>query len=182
MQFRYIKDLAMALLFIALIAFAVRLVTYNAKASKVSPQSKHSSESVSDTLRSKIMSIERSIVERKTTVFTVNHDPLRQGNIIKDRFDLAQEWENAQRFAFRPTGTYIDESSGKRLVTVEYNDRIYTAGVGEVIEGRRIVWINEQNVGVSSGGSTQTLTIQPRPQMPDFSQEDRVRQNLDQNY
>lgn len=181
MQFRYLKDLAMALLFIALIAFAIRLVTYNAKMANIPDQSKHTNESVSDTLRARIMSIEESILERKNTVFTVAKDPLRQGNIIKDRFDLAKEFENALRNTFRPTGTYIDEETGKRLVTVEFQDKIYTAGVGDVIEGRRISWINEQNVGIYYGGP-QTLSIQARPEMPDFSEEDLVKQNTDQNY
>ncbi len=181
MQFRYVKDFAIALLFITLLACAIRLVTYNAKAASVPNQSKYTNESVSDTLRAKIMSIESSILERKNTVFTVAYDPLRQGNIIKDRFDLAKEFENALRNTFRPTGTYIAEETGKRLVTVEFQDKIYTAGVGEVIEGRRITWINEQNVGIYYGGP-QTLSIQARPQMPDFSQEDRVRENTDQNY
>ncbi len=181
MQFRYVKDLAMALLFIALIAYAIRLVSFNSQASKVPEKSKYTDESVSDTLRARIMSIEESILERKNTVFTVAHDPLRQGNIIKDRFDLAKEFENALRNTFRPTGTYIDEYTGKRLVTVEYQDKIYTGGVGDVIEGRRITWINEQNVGIYYGGP-QTLSIQPRPQMPDFSQEELRQQNTDQNY
>ncbi|HNU53920.1 MAG TPA: hypothetical protein PLI58_03380 [Candidatus Syntrophosphaera sp.] len=181
MQFRYLKDLAIALLFISLLAFAIRLVTYNSKSTKVPDQSKYTNESVSDTLRNRIMSIEKSILERKNTVFTVAHDPLRQGNIIKDRFDLAKEFESALRNTFRPTGTYIDEETGKRLVTVEYQDKIYTGGVGDVIEGRRITWINEQNVGIYYGGP-QTLSIQPRPQMPDFSQEELRRQNTDQNY
>lgn len=181
MQFRYIKDLAIALLFIALTAFAIRLVAYNVKASKVPARSKYTNESVSDTLRTKIMSIEQSILERQNTMFTVTKDPLRQGNIIKDRFDLAKEFENALLNTFRPTGTYIDEETGRRLVTIEYQDKIYTAGVGQVIEGRRISWINEQNVGIYYGGP-QTLSIQARPEMPDFSQEDRIRQNTDQNY
>ncbi len=181
MQFRYLKDLAIALLFISLLAYAIRLATYNANNSKVPDKSIHSNESVSDTLRAKIMSIEESILERKNTVFTVAYDPLRQGNIIKDRFDLAKEFESALRNTFRPTGTYIDEDTGKRLVTVEYQDKIYTGGVGDVIEGRRISWINEQNVGIYYGGP-QTLSIQARPQMPDFSQEDLNRQNTDQNY
>ncbi|HOY85202.1 MAG: hypothetical protein LHW45_00730 [Candidatus Cloacimonetes bacterium] len=181
MQFRYLKDLAIALLFIALLAYAIRLVTYKAQNDKVLDQSKYTNESVSDTLRSKIMSIEESILERKNTVFTVAYDPLRQGNIIKDRFDLAKEFENALRNTFRPTGTYIDEETGKRLVTVEYQDKIYTGGVGDVIEGRRITWINEQNVGIFYGGP-QTLSIQARPEMPDFSQEDLRQQNTDQNY
>jgi hypothetical protein len=103
MQFRYLKDLAIALLFISLLAFAIRLVTYNSKSTKVPDQSKYTNESVSDTLRNRIMSIEKSILERKNTVFTVAHDPLRQGNIIKDRFDLAKEFESALRNTFRPT-------------------------------------------------------------------------------
>jgi hypothetical protein len=181
MQLRYVKDLAMALIVIFLVAYAIRLATFNAKAAKVPENSKYTNESVTDTLRNMIMSIEKSILDRQNFVFSVSHDPLKQGNIIKDRFDLSKEFEQALRNTFRPTGTYIDEDTGRRLVTVEFQDRIYTGGVGDVIEGRRITWINEQNVGIYYGGP-QTLPIQPRPVMPDFSAEEVRQQSAEQNY
>ncbi|HNZ45389.1 MAG TPA: hypothetical protein PKW22_05700, partial [Candidatus Syntrophosphaera thermopropionivorans] len=95
MQFRYLKDLAMALIAISLIACAIRLISLNEANRKIPPQSKYTHESVSDTLRAQIMSIESSILDRKNFVFSVTHDPLRQGNIIKDRFDMQKEFENA---------------------------------------------------------------------------------------
>ncbi|HNU97538.1 MAG TPA: hypothetical protein PKG99_02535 [Candidatus Syntrophosphaera thermopropionivorans] len=181
MQFRYLKDLAMALIAISLIACAIRLISLNEANRKIPPQSKYTHESVSDTLRAQIMSIESSILDRKNFVFSVTHDPLRQGNIIKDRFDMQKEFENAVRNMFRPTGTYIDEETGKRLVTIEYQDRIYTAGVGDVVEGRKIMWITEQNIGIYYGGP-QTIPIQPRPPIPDFSLEETRQKSLEQNY
>ncbi len=180
MQFRYLKDLAIALLFIALLAYGIRLVSYNSKAAKV--PDKHNPETVSATLREDIVSIEESISERKNTLFTVARDPLRQGNIIKDKFDKEKEMEDAIFNTFRPMGITRDEETGEQLVKVEFRGETFFAGVGGEIAGRRIAWINEQNVGVYYGGLTQTLSYQPVPVMPDFSQEELIEQNTDQNY
>ncbi|MBW6514288.1 MAG: hypothetical protein K0B87_05975 [Candidatus Syntrophosphaera sp.] len=181
MQVRFIKDFAIALIVILLLAFAIRLYSMNVKRNSIPDQSRYTDESVTDTLKARILSIESSIQDRQNFVFSVRHDPLRQGNIIKDRFDLTKEFEEMLRNTFRPTGTYIDQNSGKRLVTVEYQDKIFSGGVGDVIEGRRITWIDEKNIGIYFGGA-QTLAIQPRPAMPDFTREDIQRLSNDQNY
>lgn len=181
MQLRFVKDLAVGLIIILLLAYAIRLTSLNAKNKQIRDKSIYTNESVSDTLKSRIYSIESSIQDRQSFVFAVEKDPLRQGNIIKDRFDLSKEWEDMVRNTFRATGTYIDEQTGRRLVTVEYQDKFYSGGVGDVIEGRRITWINETSVGIYYGGPL-TLAIQPRPVKPDFSI-DLQRQNLsEQNY
>lgn len=181
MQLRFVKDFAIGLIVILLLAFAIRLYTMNAKGKEVPEQSRYTDESVTDTLRARIMIIESSIADRQNFVFSINHDPLRQGNIIKDRFDLAKEFEEMVRNTFRPTGTYIDEETGEKLVSVEFQDKIYTGGVGDVIAGRRITWIEDDKIGIYYGGP-QTIAVQPRPAMPDFSQEELRTQSIDQNY
>ncbi len=181
MQLRFIKDLAVGMIVVLLVAYAIRLVSINAKNKKIQEKSIYTNESVSDTLKSKILAIESSIQDRQNFRFTVAKDPLRQGNIIKDRFDLTKEWMETLRNTFRPTGTYIDENSGRRLVTFEFQDRIFSGGVGDVVEGRRITWISEKNVGIYYGGA-QTLEIQPRPVMPDFSIEQQRQTQTEQNY
>jgi len=157
------------------------LASINAANKKIRDKSIHTNESVSDTLKSRVVAIESSILDRQSFMFNIDKDPLRQGNIIKDRFDLTKEWLEALRNTFRPTGTYIDQSTGRRLVTVEYQDKILSGGVGDIIEGRRITWISEKQVGVYFGGPL-TLEIQPRPVMPDFSVETQRQTQSEQNY
>lgn len=181
MQVRFIKDFAIALIVILLLAYAIRLYSMNVKRNSIPDKSRYTDESVTDTLKARILSIESSIQDRQNFVFSIKHDPLRQGNIIKDRFDLTKEFEEMIRNTFRPTGTYIDENSGKRLVTVEFQDKIYTGGVGDIIEGRRITWIDEKNIGIYFGGP-QTLAIKSRPEIPDFSREQIQEQSTEQNY
>ncbi|MFO8145031.1 MAG: hypothetical protein R6T89_04830 [Candidatus Syntrophosphaera sp.] len=181
MQLRFIKDFAIGLIVILLLAYAIRLYTMNAQEDKIPEQSRYTDESVTDTLRARIMTIESSIADRQNFVFSINHDPLRQGNIIKDRFDMAKEFEEMVRNTFRPTGTYIDEETGDKLVTVEFQEKIYTGRVGEVIAGRRITWIEDDSIGIYYGGP-QTLAVKPRPDMPDFTQEEQQKQSIDQNY
>ncbi len=173
MQARFVKDFAIALIVILLVAYAVRLYTVNHKTRVVPEQSKHTEKAVSDTLLGIIKSIETSIQDRKNFVFSNIRDPLRQGNIIKDRFDLEKEYAEMIRNTFRPTGTYIDQETGKRMVNIDYLGRIYTGGVNDVIEGRRITWIDEQNIGIYYGGP-HTLAVQRIPPKPDFSKEETI--------
>lgn len=179
MQLKFVKDFAIALIVILLLAWAIRLYAINIKQSQVPDQSKYTQKSVSDTLLNKIKSIESSIQDRKFFQFTTTRDPLRQGNIIKDKFDMTKEFEDMIKNTFRPTGTYIDEETGKRMVNIEYQGKILTGGVGDVVEGRRITWINEKSIGIYYGGP-QTLTVQRIPDMPDFSKEEV--QSTNQNY
>ncbi len=179
MQVKFVKDFAIALIVILLFAYAIRLYSMKMQEAKIAEQSKYTAKSVSDTLLNKIKTIESSIQDRKFFQFTTTRDPLRQGNVIKDKFDLAKEFEDMVRNTFRATGTYISEDTGKRMVNIEYQGNIYSGGVGDVIEGRKITWINEKNVGIYYGGP-QTLTVQKRPEMPDFSKIEI--QSADQDY
>jgi hypothetical protein len=179
MQVRFVKDFAIAMIVILLLAYGIRLYSVYIQSNQVPEQSKHTEKAVSDTLLNKIKTIETSIEDRKSFVFSNVRDPLRQGNIIKDRFDLAKEFEQMVLNTFRPTGTYIDQETGKRMVNVEFQGKIYSGGVNDVIEGRRITWINEDNIGIYYGGP-QTLAVQKRPPTPDFGKEEV--KSLNQNY
>lgn len=179
MQLRYIKDFAIAMIVILLLAYAITLYTINAQRNKIPDKSKYSFESVSDTLKTKISDIERSIVERQSYLFTINTDPLRQGNIIKDRFDNVRAFEDQVRNTFRLTGTYNINEGANAYATFEYQDRIFSGRVGENVEGRFIKWIGDGRVGIYFGGD-QTLIAQPRPVMPDMNVMEI--QNLNQNY
>lgn len=164
MQYRFVKDLAIALIVILLGAFAIRLVTVERKVSNVPDKSVYSKESVSDTLMTKIRTIEGSIQDRKMFVFNTTKDPLRQGNIIKDNVDRAKEFEEMVRNTFRLSTTAIDEL-GNRIAYIEYQDALHEARVGQTVAGRRILEINDKSIRYSMGGETFTTQLKPRPVM-----------------
>ena len=168
MQLRYVKDFAITLIVIIFLVLGIRLYTNYFKAKDVPQQSIHSKESVSDTLLSKIKGIEKSIQDRKTFVFSINRDPLRQGNIIKDRLDLEREFVDNLRNTFRLSSTSITEN-GNKIATIEYRDQNYYASIGDVVEGRRITEIGTDWIRYYFNGSTYTTQVAPRPPMPDFS-------------
>ncbi len=164
MQFRFVKDLAIALIVILLGFLAVRLVMVENKVSNIPENSVYTQESVSDTLMSQIRTIESSIQDRKMFVFNARKDPLRQGNIIKDKVDRQKEFEEMVRNTFRLSTTAIDEY-GNTIAYIEYQDALHAARVGDVVAGRRILEINEKNIRYSMGGSTYTAELMPRPVM-----------------
>lgn len=162
MQYRFVKDLAIALIVIVLGFLAVRLIMVENRISSVPDNSVYTRESVSDSLMSQIRTIENSIQDRKMFVFNSRKDPLRQGNIIKDKVDRQQEFEEMVRNTFRLSTTAIDEY-GNKIAYVEYLDALHAARVGETVAGRRILEINEKSIRYSMGGNTYTAQLMPRP-------------------
>ncbi len=167
MQLRYLKDLAVTLIVIIFLVLGVRLYTNYYKMKNVPEHSIHSKESVSDALLTDIKAIESSIQDRKEFVFTITRDPLRQGNIIKDKLDLEREVLESVRNTFRLSSTSVLEN-GKKYATIEYRDQNYYATIGDTVEGRRIVDIGENWIKYYYGGNTVTAYLAPRPPMPDF--------------
>ena len=166
MQFRFVKDLAIALVVILLGVLVVRLVVINQRVSVIPETSIHIQESVTDTLMTRIRTIESSIQDRKMFVFNARKDPLRQGNIIKDNVDRLKEFEDMVRNTFRLATTAIDEY-GNKIAYVEYLDKLYEARVGEVVAGRKILEINDKNIRYSMGGQSYTANLMPRPVLKD---------------
>lgn len=171
MQLRYVKDFAVTLIVIIFLVLGIRLYTNYYKMRSVPEQSIHSKESVSDSLLFKIKGIEKSIQDRKQFVFTINRDPLRQGNIIKDKLDLEREFLDSVRNTFRLSSTSILED-GTKYATIEYRDQNHYATVGDTVEGRRIVDIGDNWIKYYYGGNTVTANLAPRPPMPDFDKMD----------
>lgn len=165
MQLRFIKDFAIALIVIILFAMALRLLALNSSWKKVPEKSIHTAESVSDTLLNKIKTIENSIQDRKNFVFNSTRDPLRQGNIIKDKVDKEREFEDMVRSTFRLATTAKDER-GNKIAYIEYMDRLYEAKIGDNVEGRRILDIGDRTLRYSYGGSTITTELSARPARP----------------
>lgn len=166
MQARFVKDLAISLIVIIIGFLAIRLVFINRTVSSVPENSIYSRESVSDSLMSKIRTIENSIQDRKMFVFSTRQDPLRQGNIIKDKADRLQEFEDMVRNTFRLATTAIDEL-GNKIAYIEYQDAIHEARVGDIVAGRRILEINDKNIRYAMGGTTYTSNLMPRPVLKD---------------
>ncbi len=169
MQLRYVKDFAIILIVISILVIGGRLLSLNRSVSKVPDKSIYSKESVSDTLLNKIKGIEQSIQERKNFVFSINRDPLRQGNIIKDRFDQEKEFMDMVKNTFRLSSTSVTDD-GQKIATIEYQDMNYYARIGDTVEGRRITDIGDNWMRYYYGGSTYTVELSPRPVMPDFSE------------
>ncbi|MCB5229611.1 MAG: hypothetical protein GX122_04010 [Candidatus Cloacimonetes bacterium] len=169
MQLRYVKDFAILLIVIIFLILGVRLYTNHHKANRIPAESVYTKESVSDDLITKIKGIESSIQDRKRFVFTINRDPLRQGNIIKDRLDLEREFMERLHNTFRLSSTAILEN-GKKSATIEFREVNYYAEIGSNIEGRIIRDIGSDWIKYYYNGSVHTTYVQARPPMPDFSQ------------
>ncbi len=58
---------------------------------------------------------------------------------------------------FRATGTVIQ--SGVRLAVLQAGERVYFAGVGEVVEGFRIIAVEPEFVRVQRGSFTYVLRL-----------------------
>ncbi len=164
MQYRFVKDLAIALIVILIGIMIGRLVVMDRNIASIPESSVHIKESVTDTLMSRIRTIENSIQDRKEFVFNARKDPLRQGNIIKDNVDRLKEFQEKVRNIFRLATTAIDEY-GNKIAYIEYQDALHEARVGEMVAGRKILEINDKNIRYSYGGSTYTANLMPRPVM-----------------
>ncbi|MCB5234459.1 MAG: hypothetical protein LHW60_04355 [Candidatus Cloacimonetes bacterium] len=169
MQTRFVKDLAIGLVVIVLLVLVGYLVVINRDLHKIPVNSVYSRESVSDSLMSQIRNIENSIQDRKVFVFTTKKDPLRQGNIIKDKADRIQEYEEMLRNLFRLATVAIDEH-GNKIALIEYQDALHSAREGETVAGRKIIEIKDKSIRYSMGGNTYTANLMARPEIPDENQ------------
>lgn len=167
MEFRFVKDLAIALIVIILGAFALKLsIIYNKTTDKKVPKNSIYNElSVSDTLMQKIRMIESSIQDRKMFTFTITRDPLKQDVVVKGKEDIEQEYEDMVKNMFRLASTSISQS-GRKLAVIEYQDNKYYAEVGDIISGRRIVEIGSGYIKYNINGAVIVATAQPIPPKP----------------
>lgn len=165
MEARFIKDFAIALIFIILFAFAVKDYTIYDKVDKIEYQSKYTDISVNEELMNKIKTIESSIQDRKLFAFNVPTDPLRQDPVIKDRLDRLQAWENMIANMVRVAATFINEDNEKCAI-ISYQGKSGVYRIGDVIAGRRIEDIQEQQVIYTSGGVRSIMVVQPIPPKP----------------
>jgi hypothetical protein len=165
MEARYIKDLAIALIFICLFAFAVKDYSIYHKVNGVPSESIYSDISVNDSLITKIQLIESSIRDRKSFTFNVPTDPLRQDPVIKDKLDRLQEWENMINNMVRVAATFVDEDNNK-VAVIAYQGKSGLYKVGDTIAGRRIDDVRDGTVYYTYNGMRSSMTVQPIPPKP----------------
>lgn len=167
METRFIKDLAIALIFIILFAFAVKDYTVYNKVTEIPNESIYTDISVNEELLEKIRSIETSIEDRKNFTFYVPTDPLRQDPVIKDRLDREQEWANMVANMIRVAAIFHDEDNQKCAI-IAHKGRSSIYRIGDTITGtsRRITDIQEGQVIYNDGGYRGVMPIQPIPPRP----------------
>jgi hypothetical protein len=165
MEARFIKDLAIALIFVCLFAFAIKDYTIYNNEKAIPTDSKYSDISVNTQLLDKIKVIEQSIQDRKIFKFNVPTDPLRQDPVIKDKLDRLQEWENMVNNMVRVAATFVDEDNQK-VAVIAYHGSSALYRIGDTVAGRRIDDIKNGTVFYTSGGEHSYMTVQPIPPKP----------------
>jgi type II secretory pathway component PulC len=166
MEARFIKDLALALIFICLFAFAVKDYTIYHKVDQIPQESKYTDISVNEDLINQIQDIESSIQDRKSFTFNVPTDPLRQDPVIKDKLDRLQAWESMVKNMVRVAATFINEDNQK-VAIIAYQGKSSIYRIGDTIAGRHIDDINNGTVFYTYGGVRSSMTVQPIPPMPE---------------
>jgi hypothetical protein len=165
MEARFIKDLAIALIFVILFAFAIKVYSVYQKVNEVPAQSKYSDISVNEELITKIQTIESSIQDRKMFTFNVPTDPLRQDPVIKDKLDRIQEWERMVANMVRLAATFVNEDN-QTVAIISYQGKSGIYKVGDTVAGRHIVSIQNGLLYYTSGGARAYMTVEPIPPRP----------------
>jgi hypothetical protein len=165
METRFIKDLAIALIFLILLAFGVKDYVIYHKVNTVPQKSKYTDISVNEELITKIKKIESSIEDRKMFSFNVPNDPLRQDPVIKDKLDRLQEWENMIANMVRLAATFVNEDN-ETCAVISYQGKSGVYRVGDTVAGRYITDIKNGLCYYSQGGIHSYMTVQPIPEKP----------------
>ncbi|MDP8232233.1 MAG: hypothetical protein P9L91_06130 [Candidatus Zophobacter franzmannii] len=170
MEFRYLKDFAVTLTFVILIAFAVKNVSSYKIVDEVPDDSKYKEQQLDEDLLKQIHSIEQSIQDRKLFIFTVKKDPLKQDLIVQDKKDRLKIWQDRVENMIRLAGTSIDED-GNSMAIFAYKGQTHYYSIGDEIAGRKIVEIQDGKVIYTKNGSQGVMVNEPIPPKPGDIQE-----------
>jgi hypothetical protein len=165
MDYKYLKDFAISLTIIMLVVFLLRDASLYKKEMNVPVKSVYSKLSVNDSLMATILNIEKSIQDRKSFLFTVTKDPLKQDLIVQDRIDLLAQWQIMVKNMVRLAGTFIDEK-GKRTAIISYQGTDGRYYIGDYVAGRRIEEIQNGRVIYVANGQRGTMVLEPIPPKP----------------
>lgn len=174
MEHKYIKDFAIALAVIAIFAFGVKIFNDYRNVEAIPIESRFKELALDQSLLEQIQQIEESIQDRKEFVFTVFHDPLEQNLIVRTRVDLEAEWRRKIESMMRLAATFVDEF-GNRKASIAYRGAINIYGVGDRIDGKTILEIEQRRIKLRENGFTKELSVEPIPPRP-VHLDDRTRE------
>ncbi len=173
MEFRYLKDFAITLTFIAIIVFVFLNVTSYKTVEEVPKDSKYKEQKLDGELMAQIQSIEQSISDRKLFTFNVQKDPLKQDLIVQDKRDMLKIWQDQVKRMIRLAGTSIDED-GNSMAIIAHDGETHYYGVGDEVKGRKIIEIKDGKVVYTKNGETKEMVKQPIPPKPIEIQQDKA--------
>lgn len=172
METRHFKDLAVAIVVIILIVFLFKAVSVARTVIDVPDQSPYKDLALDQELIDQIQSIEDSITDRKSFVFTVTRDPLEQNIVVRTQVDLEEEWRREIEAMMRLAATYIDEHGNKRAA-IAYQGKTELYGIGDYINDNRVVHIESGLIRLAQNGIEQDLEVKPIPPKPRQIREDK---------
>ncbi|MBN2830060.1 MAG: hypothetical protein JXR56_07050 [Candidatus Cloacimonetes bacterium] len=165
MEFRYLKDFAITLTFVILIAFALKNFSSYKVVEEVPDDSKYKEQQLDEDLLKQIHSIELSIQDRKLFNFTVKKDPLKQDLIVQDKKDKLKIWQDQVTNMVRLAGTTIDED-GNSMAIIAHQGITHYYRKGDEIAGRRIVDIQDGKIVYTKNGVEGVMVKEPIPPKP----------------
>ncbi len=176
MEGRYIKDFAIAIVFVMIIVFGVKDFLWYQK-TEAFPLKPNTELGIGDELKGEIEEIETSIQDRKSFRFTVVKDPLEQNLIVKTIVDIEKQWRREVEAQVRLAGTYIT-ASGEQLATIEHQGVRKDYRVGDTFELGKITAISRGKITYNSNGYVGTLQLAPIPEKPSILKTDETQQEL----
>lgn len=187
MEYRYVKDLAFILLFVAIITLLVFAYGHYKTEQSVVPKSIYAEQEVDSNLLKKAIEIEQGIMQRKEFSFSITKDPLKQDIILPQKIDEIKLRMQQRYNSIRLYG--VQKFEDKILVGIEHKDIENQYTIGDVIEKSdpklRIKSADpeKQTVVLSNG---KTLVVEERMNIYDIPSEKSQPTNPDeisnQNY
>ncbi len=166
MENKYLKDFIIIVVVLLVIAFGwFDYYNYN-KVEKIPQESKYKKLALSEKLLEQIQSIEESIKDRKSFVFTVEKDPLEQNLIVKTIKDLEKQWREEVEKLIRLESTIITES-GENLASIAHKGESNLYKVGDEFMGRKITSIESGKISYTYRGTNGVLYVTELPAKPE---------------
>jgi hypothetical protein len=181
MEDKYLKDFVIALVVIAILAFAIHDYYLMKKVNQVPDESKYRSIALSDTLLTQIQSINSSIQDRKEFVFNVKKDPLEQNLIVRTKRDLEKQWQEEVARMVRLQSTMISEN-GMKMATISHKGENTAYYIGDSFKYGEIIDIKEGELMYSYNGKIGTLKVEKLPEKPQEILDDSEKKTREYNW
>ena len=171
MEEKYLKDLVIALIVIALIVLGVKCNSLYSDIKVVPKESKYTNLALGEDLFRQIENIEQSIQDRKDFVFTVTKDPLEQNLIVKTIKDLEKQWRKEVESMVRLESTIVPEIGNKRAM-ISHKGKTKLYSIGDDFFYGKITDIRQREIVYTYKGKSNILTIQKLPEKPEAIKKD----------